>query len=45
MGIKTRPLLDDIIKNLSGDTQFKLAHEKLMEVEQQHAQLVQEVMM
>ena len=43
MGIKTRPLLDEIAERLSGDPQFKLAHEKLLAVEQRHKQLVQEV--
>ena len=43
LGIKTRPLLDEISEKLSGDSQFKLAHEKLLEVEQRHKQLVQEV--
>ena len=43
MGIKTRPLLDEIAERLSGDPQFKLAHEKLLAVEQRHKQLVQEI--
>ena len=43
MGIKTRPLLDEIAERLSGDSQFKQAHEKLLAVEQRHKQLVQEV--
>ena len=43
MGIKSRPLMDTVAQRLSEDTQFKLAHEKLLEVEQQHKQLVQEV--
>ena len=45
MGIKTRPLLNLITKKFSGDSQFKLAHEKLLVVEQQHKKLVQEVSM
>ena len=43
MGIKTRPLMDEIAERLSGDSQFKLAYEKLLAVEQRHKQLVQEV--
>ena len=43
MGIKTRPLLGIITKSLSGDANLKLAHEKLLAVEQRHKQLVQEV--
>ena len=35
--------MDTIAERLSEDTQFKLAHEKLLAVEQQHKQLVQEV--
>ena len=43
LGIKTRPLLNIIAEKLSGETQFKLAHDKLLAVEQRHKQLVQEV--
>ena len=35
--------MDTIAEKLSEDTQFKLAHEKLLAVEQRHNELVQEV--